>query len=193
MTLADEFAAIDAARTATLRRIGRNLVNTQRIELLMKFLLGVTYSGPLAEIESGFKRHVEKVSRKTLGTLIPDLAETMFPPGDASVTMREVKEVWLSSVVEIPVDGQCRDSWSQEWEAIRTERNKLVHLMLGNVDFNSIEQCRKLDPDLDEQNVLFLKGIAFLGPIVTATKEAIAEMASGEPVFDPPLPEKRSG
>jgi hypothetical protein len=62
--------------------------------------------------------------------------------------------------------------------------------MFGSVDFNSIEQCRKLDPDLDAQNVLFLRGIAFLGPIVTATKEAIAEMASGEMVFDPPLPEK---
>jgi hypothetical protein len=61
--------------------------------------------------------------------------------------------------------------------------------MLGSVDFNSIEQCRKLDPDLDAQNVLFLKGIAFLGPIVTATKEVIAEMASGELAFDP-LPER---
>jgi hypothetical protein len=51
--------------------------------------------------------------------------------------------------------------------------------MLADVDFNSPEQCRKLDPDLDAQNVLFLKGINFLAPVVTAAKEAIAEMASG--------------
>jgi hypothetical protein len=98
--------------------------------------------------------------------------------------------VWLSSALNIPMDGQSRDEWRQEWEAIRSERNKLVHLMLGSVDFNSIEQCQRLDPDLDAQNALFLKGIAFLGPIVTATKEAIAEMASGELVFAPPLPER---
>ena len=190
MTPAEESADIDAARTATLRRVGRNLVNAQRIELLMKFLLGVTFSGPAAEIETRFKKHAERVSRTTLGTLIPDLAEIMFPPGDASVSTREVKEVWLSSVLNIPMDRQSRDAWRQEWETIRSERNKLVHLMLGSVDFNSIEQCQKLDPDLDAQNVLFMKGIAFLGPIVTAVKEAIAEMASGELVFDPPLPER---
>jgi hypothetical protein len=190
MTPAEGFADIDAARTATLRRVGRNLVNAQRIELLMKFLLGVTFSGPLAEFETRFKKHAEKVSRKTLGTLIPDLAETMSLPGDASVSTRAVNEVWLSSVVNVPMDAQSRDAWRQEWETIRSERNKLVHLMLGSVDFNSIEQCRKLDADLDAQNVLFLKGIAFLGPIVTATKEAIAEMASGEVIFDPSLPEK---
>jgi hypothetical protein len=192
MTTADDLADIDGARTATLRRIGRNLVNAQRIELMMKFLLGVTYSGPLAEIESRFNKHVGKVSRKTLGTLITDLAETMFLPGDTSVTMREGKEVWVSSAINFPLVGQSRDAWTQEWEAIRTERNKLVHLMLGNVDFNSIEQCRRLDPDLDAQNVLFLKGIEFLGPVVTATKGAIAEMASGELVFDPPLAGKPS-
>jgi hypothetical protein len=61
--------------------------------------------------------------------------------------------------------------------------------MLGNVDFYSPEHCRKLDPEFDAQNVLFLNGIEFLRPIVTATKAEIAKMASGEFDFDPPLPD----
>jgi hypothetical protein len=124
MTPAEESADIDAVRTATLRRVGRNLVNAQRMELLMKFLLGVTFSGPAAEIEARFKKHTEKVSRTTLGSLISDLAEIMFPPGDASVPTREVEEVWLSSVLNIPMDGRSRDEWRQEWEAIRSERKQ---------------------------------------------------------------------
>src|SRR5262245_6840211 len=111
MTPAEASADIDAARAATLRRVGRNLVNAQRIELLMKCLLGVTFSGPAAEIETRFRKHIERVSRTTLGTLIPDLAEIMFPPDDALVPTREVKEVWLSSVLNIPMDGQTREEW----------------------------------------------------------------------------------
>ena len=82
MTSAEDLAGVDHARTATLRRIGRNLVNAQRIELLLKFLLQENYSGPLASIQSGFKKHAENVTRKTLGALIPELAETMVLPGD---------------------------------------------------------------------------------------------------------------
>jgi hypothetical protein len=86
------------------------------------------------------------------------------------------------------LDADARSAWNKEWETLRTERNKLVHLMLGYVDFNSPEQCRKLDIELDAQNVLFQKGIAFLLPIVTGIDLVIAAIASGELTFDPPLP-----
>jgi hypothetical protein len=181
---------VESTRTATLRRVGRNLVNAQRIELMLKFLLKMTFSSPLGAIEGNFKKHVERVSRKTMGVLIPELAETMLLPVDAAASMDSVKEVWLATSVNVPMDPEGRSAWNKEWETLRTERNRLVHLMLGNVDFNSPDQCRKLDLELDAQNGLFLNGIEFLGPIVTATRAKIAELASGELMFDPPLPDE---
>jgi hypothetical protein len=177
MTNVDDVSAVEEARTVTLRRIGRNLVNVQRIELMLKFLINVSFSGPLREVEAQYKKHLKKVSPKTLGPLINDFAEVAFPASDAAAFPRGATEVWVTTSVNVPVDAEAQADWKQEWETLRTERNKLVHLMLANVDFNSPEQCQMLDPELDAQNVLFLNGIAFLGPIVTATKEAIAKMA----------------
>jgi hypothetical protein len=190
MTSMENVSDVESTRTATLRRVGRNLVNAQRIELMLKFLLKMTFSSPLGAIEGNFKKHVERVSRKTMGVLIPELAETMLLPVDAAASMDSVKEVWLATSVNVPMDPEGRSAWNKEWETLRTERNRLVHLMLGNVDFNSPDQCRKLDLELDAQNGLFLNGIEFLGPIVTATRAKIAELASGELMFDPPLPDE---
>jgi hypothetical protein len=187
MTGIEDVSEAEAVRTATLRRVGRNLVNAQRIELMLKFLLTVKFSAPLSDIEGRFKNHAERISRKTLGTLIPDVTEAVLLPASATDSNNDLKEIWFVTSLSIPIQAEALGAWSEQWETLRTERNKLVHLMLGNVDFNSPEQCRKLDPELDAQNVLFLNGIAFLGPIVAATKAEIAKMASGD--FDPPLPD----
>jgi hypothetical protein len=189
MTDTEDVSEAESARTATLRRIGRNLVNAQRIELMLKFLLTVKFSAPLGDIEGRFKNHVERISRKTLGALIPDLTEAVFVPANATDSKGDLKEIWLVASLSIPIPAEVLSAWSEEWETLRTERNKLVHLMLGHVDFNSPEQCRRLDPELDAQNVLFLNGIGFLGPLVTATKAQLAKMASGEFDLEPPLPE----
>jgi hypothetical protein len=89
-----------------------------------------------------------------------------------------VHEIWIGTTLNVPLDSDARAAWNKKWETLRVERNKLVHSMLARVDFNSPEQCRRLDLELDAQNVLFLECIAFLGPIVTAAQEAIAEAAS---------------
>jgi hypothetical protein len=179
----------ESDRTTTLRRVGRNLVNVQRIELMMKFLLQMNFSAPMREFEVQLKKHIADISRKTLGTLISELGETVFVTPDKEASEPQVSEVWLSSKFAVPIDAEALIAWSKEWETVRTERNRLVHLMLANVDFNSVAQCRKLTSELDAQNEIFLSGIAFLGPIFTAVKQTIAEMASGELKFDPPLPE----
>jgi hypothetical protein len=188
MTSTEEAADANSARATAFRRIGRNLVNVQRIELMMKFLLSVNFSAPTEEVESYLRRHVERVSGKTLGILIKELAETVLLPVDA-ISTQSAKEVWLSHSINVPLGAEARNAWNKEWEKLRIERNKLVHLMLGHVDFSSPEQCRKLGIELDAQNSLFLNGIAFLRPLVTGVQATIAAMASGELVFDPPLPE----
>jgi hypothetical protein len=59
----DDASAVDQARTATLRRIGRTLVNVQRIELMMKFLLQANFSAPAGAAEVHFAKRKEKGSR----------------------------------------------------------------------------------------------------------------------------------
>jgi hypothetical protein len=181
MTEQSRIEALEVARTATLRRVGRNLFNVQRIETMLKFLRKLNFTGSLQELEAAFKAHLDKVSRKTLRTLIPEIADLVLSEGDAVTLTRDASEVWIANSVKVPMDAEARAAWIKKWETLRNERNKLVHLMLAHVDFNSPEQCQELDLDLDAQNVLFLNGIAFLGPIVTAAREAIAEMASAAP------------
>lgn len=189
MSSMDSVSEVESARTATLRRVGRNLVNAQRIELMLKFLLKVNFTAHLAKIKDHFKKHIERISRKTMGALIPELAEIVFSPANSTESTRGSEEMWLASSLKIPLHTDALNAWSKEWEILRTERNRLVHLMVGSVDFNSPEQCRKLDPEPDAQNELFLNGLAFLAPIVTDTQTEIAKLASGEFDFDPPLPD----
>jgi hypothetical protein len=193
MTNTDEMSGIEEARTANLRRIGRNLVNVQRIEQMLKFLLQASFTNPLRGLEVHYKTHVEKVARKTLGALIPDLAEVAFSAGGSVAAARYANEVWIKTSINVPLDAEAQAAWRQEWETLRVERNKLVHLMLAKVDFNSPEQCQKLDPELDAQNVLFLNSIAFLGPIVTATQAEIARIATGELELCPLPPDASQG
>ena len=51
MTGIEDVSEAESARAAMLRRVGRNLVNAQRIELMLKLLLTVKFSAPLGEIE----------------------------------------------------------------------------------------------------------------------------------------------
>jgi hypothetical protein len=183
----DDVADIESARTACLRSVGRNLVNVQRIELMMKFLLKVNFSTPLVNGESHARKHIERISRKSMGLLISELAETVLMPSDDARATLEIKEVWISTSLNVPMDAEARSAWKKNWEILRTERNKLVHLMLAKVDFDQPDQCQKLSLELDAQNGLFLDGIAFLAPIVTAAQEAIAEMASNIESSIPPL------
>jgi hypothetical protein len=184
MTTFEANPGVESARTGTLRRIGRNLVNAQRVELMLKFLLGVTFSGPMSSLQADFKAHVDKTSRKTMGLLISELAERVLLPGDPPAMLGGSDQLWMSSKVTIPISAESLNEWNKEWETIRNERNRLVHLMLASVDFEQPEQCSKLDVELDVQNQLFLEGIGFLRPIVIRTKEVIAEMARAELVVE---------
>jgi hypothetical protein len=120
------------------------------------------------------------------------LAETVLLPPDASESQHNGKDVWFAISLSLPLEADARSAWSNEWEILRTERNKLVHLMLATVDFNSCDQCRKLDLELDAQNVLFLKGIAFLRKMVSVTHMGLSAMASVEFASDPLLPGAQS-
>jgi hypothetical protein len=180
--MTDSEAATDgeSAQEGSLRRIGRNLVNVQVIEMLLKRLLAVNFSAPNEEIEAHFKKHVERVSRMTMRDLITELAETVLLPADTEASQYNGKDVWIAISFNRPLDSEARSAWTKEWKTLRTERNNLVHLMLATVDFNSPEQCRKLNLDLDAQNVLFLKGMAFLREMVTVAHLGLSFMASDE-------------
>jgi hypothetical protein len=188
MTNDVDLKVVEECRTATLRRIGRNLVNVQRIEEMAKFLIKLNFSSPLKGSDGRLRKHAKRVSRKTLGNLISMLAGNVLQEVGTARSAQDLNKVWLTTSFRLPLDPEALAAWNSEWAKILKERNRLVHLMLAHVDFGSVGQCNKLDIELDAQNDLFLAGIDFLRPVVVAAKEEISKIVSGEVQFEPPLP-----
>lgn len=116
-------------RDEVLRRVGRNLLLFQQIELLMKFLvmnvsLETGPSGPLAEQHA---RH-EAIRKKSLGQIREQFFEALFtdPPEraeDAPITEPRV-------TFSFRISGVQAEQLEQEmarFEAMTDERNELAH------------------------------------------------------------------
>lgn len=131
-------------RNEVLRRVGRNLLLFQQIELLMKFIVvnanvEVGPQGPTAE-QLG---RVESIKKKSLGQVRGHYFEELFAPRVEGAGDRNLTEIRIRSsfhIASTDVDQLRRDQC--KFEAMTEERNDLVHHFLERCqlsDSNSLE------------------------------------------------------
>jgi len=145
---------INELRDIVFWKIGRNLVNFQRFELALKFIIVKSdlrgYPSELAKIQ---RDKAKDTDRKPLGWLVQDFFKTVYskdsPNNDE---FHERDEVWMSFSLRIESDQDSLRKLRRELREVVRERNLLIHRLLANYDPDSVESCKKLISLLDEQN-----------------------------------------
>ncbi|MFO1417113.1 MAG: hypothetical protein U1E83_00445 [Methylotetracoccus sp.] len=185
--MSDDFKAY---RDAALQRIGRNVVNFQKLESLLKQLIpALDLAGTFRHDEfqpvSGSKR----LTTSTLGALTTQYVETVFGQD------REVLKPTLPGGVSfgysfrIEADSVDVDAIKAALVGLVQERNRLIHSDLHTIDFGSIDDCTQLSAQLDEQNERIREQFYYLSTLGRALAESLAELKA---LFESDEIQKRS-
>lgn len=141
------------ARDDLFRKIGRNLINYQNIEQLLKQLvLSSRISGPASQLEEISKQKSEEVNVQTMGILVSQFLETTYQePKDSLNEQADLKEIHFSTSIHIDVDSSFLESRKADLKKLTDDRNKLAHHLLPRLDLNSIDSCLAISRELDAQ------------------------------------------
>jgi hypothetical protein len=114
-----------------LRRVGRNAINFQLVEHLLKRLATSHLpNGPTREVRSRIDKAAEVVAESTMGTLAGKVMETVLRPKEEKPTPDVIEEPWLSFRFTIGADAAFVDQHDKEMQALVEARNELVHHFL---------------------------------------------------------------
>jgi hypothetical protein len=168
---------IETVRSEALRKVGRNVVNFQKVEACLKFLVTIcSTAGTQTTLLDNIREEAAGVHRESLGNLVTSLNRRVFDGKDEPVVPEDLSDLWAS--ISLRVDGD-EDSNSQRKRALRalvTERNSLIHRDLVRFDYDSAPSCRELIELLDAQNPRILEQLSALRTLIDSFKSNIAEL-----------------
>ena len=144
--------AVEQARNEVFRKIGRNVVNFQMLEGMLKSLvMSSGVHGKASELQDKKKQQQESVKMRSMGKLVGSLFDSVLNNTSSVEPPDELDEPWLSVSHEIELSEDDATNLKQALAGIVEERNQLIHQRLLGVDFNSIEECTELSALLDLQ------------------------------------------
>lgn len=161
------------------RKVGRNLINYQIIEQLLKqLILSSHISGPMSQLEEIQKQKSEEVKVKTLGVLAGQFIENSYQKPKQSFNENvEIKEIHLSSSIYFDVSDDVLESRKADLKKVTEERNNLAHQLLPRLDLNSIKSCLAMSRELDEQRELQTKEVEKLTSLIKHIGSTLKECA----------------
>jgi hypothetical protein len=177
-------AELAAARDEALRKVGRNVVNFQKVEACLKYLIAVsdvqtTKDGLSAE----HKRHAAKTQRLPFGRLSEAFYQTIYGAESVAVPTSNGTHISMSTSFRVETDAETVKRQKRTLSALVTERNRLIHRDLSGFGHNSISSCRELIAMLDEQNVRVLSQLEDLATLIAEFKvhmDALRKWAEGD-------------
>lgn len=136
-----------------LRRVGRNLLLFQQIELLMKFLVANANIevGPAGHTAEQLSR-VKAIKKKSLGQVCSQYFKEIFAPSVEDTQSENLTEIRVRSsfrMTSADLDQLSRDQ--VKFEAMTEERNDLVHHFLERCQLTDRESLDAALPYLDSQ------------------------------------------
>lgn len=143
----------DDLRNEALRKIGRNIVNLQKMERALKLLIVLSdLKGYMSELEGIFQNRLADVERLTMGRLTDNLIDILYSAADSDADAPEdLKGAWVAFKYRIEGGMDKKKATKKALLLVVKERNRLVHRMLGEFDSTSVESCRALIALLDQQ------------------------------------------
>jgi hypothetical protein len=113
-----------------LRRVGRNVVNFQEVESLLKHLNAhSSIHAPASQILEQMQKQEATVHRVTMGELANRLVPKLQTRDDHEVP-EKIDEPWLGFTFSVEMDAEFIDLHDQEMAALVNSRNDLVHHFL---------------------------------------------------------------
>lgn len=143
----------DDLRNEALRKIGRNIVNLQKMERALKLLIVLSdLNGNMSELKGVYQKRLKDVDRHTMGLLVDKLIDILYSAADADADAPDdLKEAWVAFKFRIEGGAAQKKATKKALALVVKERNRLVHKMLGEFDSASVESCRALIDLLDQQ------------------------------------------
>jgi hypothetical protein len=170
-----------AHTTNALYAIGRNVVNFQHLEHILKQL---ALFAPICATPSSLQSEVEKqrarAGRLTLGRAVKKWIESEFHTTEQKQVPRLDQQIVISFGFDLPTPPEYFDQLSCELESLAQERNCLIHQDLAKLNFQDEAECNALSIQLNAQNDRIIRAIKFLGTILAWMQEFARSIASDE-------------
>jgi hypothetical protein len=144
----------DDLRNEALRKIGRNIVNLQKMERALKLLvIGSDWKGSISELKGVYKKRLAEVEKLTMGSLANKAIDILYSPADPNDEAPDnLEEAWVAFGFRIEGGADQKKATKKALSFVVKERNRLVHRMLGEFDSASVESFRALIDLLDQQH-----------------------------------------
>lgn len=158
-----------------MQKIGRNLLNFQQIERMLKLLISNNrVSGNISTFEKNHKQQTAAVHKQTMGTLVGQFVENTFAKvDDSSEPAIEHTEAHISFSFTVEADADYYESKKQSLKLLVDDRNDLIHHLVPRLDLTSIESCLEVEQYLDQQRARVTPEFNYLQNLLKAFAEGM--------------------
>lgn len=159
-------------RDEVCRKIGRNLLNFQKIELMLKYLItNGRMSGHMSEFKENQERRAAAVHKQTMGNLVGQFVDNTFLGVDGFPRPpTEPKEPYVSFSFTVNADNDFYESKRQALKSLVDDRNDLIHHLLPRFNPDSIESCLEIEQYLDQQRERLIPEYDHLNSLIESLK-----------------------
>lgn len=166
---------IEKLRNEVLRKIGRNLLNYQQIERLLKFIVSRgSFAVFRKDTQEKLEQRAEVIQRQTMGMLInPFVKKTYFGTEEDAISPDNPEVSFITFTFKVECNNDIYEFEKMELETIVADRNELVHHLLPQLDLNTIEGCMKADSELQMKNEILLPKIESLKSLALSLQEGM--------------------
>jgi hypothetical protein len=168
-----------ALRNEVLRKVGRNVVNFQKVEACLRFLIVVSDSqGTSDTLLAHQKKRTKKIRKLSLGMLSTVFFDDIYGAEPERTEPVDVTKLSISTTFRVEADQATIKRQKRTLSALVAERNRLIHKDLASFDHNSRVSCSTLIETMDVQNGRILQQLDELRHLVEAYKGQIAALKS---------------
>lgn len=174
-------------RDEVLRRIGRNVMNFQMVEAMLKHLNATaSVHGTASQLAERVDAQRDAVHRKTMGELAGRMVTHVLQAPPEHQEPDEVTEPWVGFRFTVQADAQFVDQHDQEMRALVNARNNLIHHFLARwnsaADGDTEKALAYLDAQRDETFRMLDRLRGWVAAMDEGRKQLAAFMASPESV-----------
>ena len=172
-----EQGGTEISMSQVYEKVGRNILHFQELEHLMKFIVSHgNISAPIKSFRQKQAENIAIISKQTLGQVTGQFVQNTFKPQVDELESDESDDGHFSISFKIRTDSAYREWKKQELQRLVSERNELVHHLIPNVDFFSMQARYELATKLDAQLDIIQREIKELRKFVTAIIDSRTEM-----------------
>jgi len=161
-----------------LRKIGRNVVNFQKIEGMLKLIISRhNLKGPINDFESLITEKRNSVEYDSLGKLAKEYFNSIYSDSENEKKYTPVEKSHFEISLKITAEDGSLPIQKKEFQSMVAERNRLIHQMLVSFNPCSTESCQALITELDKQNETIKRHYTNLQNLILAFQEGINQLA----------------